>query len=189
MSTTNLFVELIVIGLGAALWLGLLVLAATNTDVRIVQQLASEPVIAAAALPVIYLLGIVTDRLADGLARVLRMERKRETQYEGKSAQYFHDRALVLAGSQAFAALYEYSRSRQRICRGWVLNSLGILIGFHTYLRALGVSAPRLTGSITVVLLALAIGCWLSWEAMSSTELRRIKEQAAVLRDRQQPDA
>ena len=88
MSTTNLFVELIVIGLGAAIWVTLLVLAALGLDTRTVLGLAENTVILAWTVPVVYLLGIVTDRLADGLAQVLRMEKKRQTAYPGGSAQY-----------------------------------------------------------------------------------------------------
>ncbi len=33
---------------------------------------------------------------------------------------------------------------------------------------------------MSVTLLMLAVGCWLSWETMSSTELDRIKDQAEV---------
>jgi hypothetical protein len=181
MSTTNLFVELIVIGLGAAIWVALLVLAALGLDHQTVRALADAPVIVAAAVPIIYLLGIVTDRLADGLAQILRMERKRQTDYPGGSAQYHKDRALVLAKSEAFGKLYEYSRSRQRICRGWALNSMLILVASYVYLWGMPATGP-IRVVLAVGLIVTSIGCWLAWESMSNTELKRIEDQADTVR-------
>ena len=40
----------------------------------------------------------------------------------------------------------------------------------------------RLAATMSVTLFMLAVGCWLSGETMSSTELDRIKDQAEVLR-------
>jgi hypothetical protein len=182
MSTTNLFVELIVIGLGAAIWATLFTLAALGLDHEALNPIVEEPVLVTAVIPIVYLLGIVTDRLADGLAQILRMEKKRQTDYPGGSAQYHKDRALVLAKSEAFGKLYEYSRSRQRICRGWALNSLVVLVASYVYLWG----TPG-TGTIllvlTVALIATSAGCWLSWESMSNTELKRIEDQADTIRE------
>lgn len=62
MSTTNLFVELVVIGVGAAIWIVLLGLAVIGcewaTDIEAVSLVAIVPTLA-----VVYVLGIVSDGL------------------------------------------------------------------------------------------------------------------------------
>jgi hypothetical protein len=62
MSTTNLFVELLVIGVGCAGWLTLLAVAALGYASTLVMCLLSTPAAAVPALALIYLLGIVLDR-------------------------------------------------------------------------------------------------------------------------------
>ena len=66
MSTTNLFVELIVIGVGALAWIVLLVLSlfgwAWVPTERVFSTVALVPL-----LSLIYVLGIVSDRIADSL--------------------------------------------------------------------------------------------------------------------------
>lgn len=64
MNTTSLFVELVVIGVGALAWVALLVLSVFGYD-----WVPLDPLLAAAAtvplLSVVYVLGIVSDRVAD----------------------------------------------------------------------------------------------------------------------------
>ena len=184
MSTTNLFVELLVIGLGASAWVALFLLTALGYDAALVRSLLDEPVLAIPALAAAYLLGIITDRLADTLFLSLRMEEKRR-RYGGGADQYFKDRALILANSESFTQQYEYGRSRQRICRGWTFNAVALLVASNLFLvanRAQIPNWPRLSFVTSVLLVAIAFGCWLSWEKLSSTELSRMKDEAATLR-------
>ena len=71
MNTTNLFVELIVSGVGAAIWVCLLVLLLFDVDRSALVALSAMPVLAIPALAVVYLLGILTDRLSDVLTYLL----------------------------------------------------------------------------------------------------------------------
>ena len=64
MATTNLFVELLVIGVGAACWVGLLILAAFGIEFTQSEVLNAYPVLMS-LLAIAYLLGIITDRIAD----------------------------------------------------------------------------------------------------------------------------
>ena len=71
MNTTNLFVEVIVSGVGAAIWVCLLVLLLFDVDLSALVALSAMPVLAIPALAVVYLLGILTDRLSDVLTYLL----------------------------------------------------------------------------------------------------------------------
>lgn len=180
MSTTNLFVELLVIGVGAFAWLALLLMTALGIDLAALQSLFTSPVAAIPALAIVYLLGIVTDRIADRAFHLLRVEAKQRTKYPGGSDQYFQDRWLVLGQSEQFAQFYEYSRSRQRICRGWALNSIAISIAL--YVGSIVHSDAWLPVTVPCAfLLALALCCWWAWEALHDAELARIQAQAQVL--------
>ena len=189
MNTTNLFVELIVVGIGTFAWVCLLFLAVFGVDIEVINQLISTPVLIVPALAIIYLLGIVTDRLADSFFNLTRVEKKHRDHYSGGREQYYKDRAYALLHSEQFAEHYEYSRSRQRICRGWTLNSLLILLSTSIFLWSnnfTSYSWGYLVFVLSVFFIALSLGCWWSWESMNNTELKRIKEQVKALREIEQ---
>jgi len=64
MNTTNLFVELIVIGVGAFIWLILLVLSVFGYAWIPIEHMLA-PAVTIPMLAVIYVLGIISDRIAD----------------------------------------------------------------------------------------------------------------------------
>jgi hypothetical protein len=64
MSTTTLFVELVVVGVGALAWVCLLLMAGLGHEWVPVDKLFS-PSATVPVLALVYLLGIVTDRVAD----------------------------------------------------------------------------------------------------------------------------
>lgn len=185
MSTTDLFVELIVVGCGAFAALLLLLLAVFGVDSSLLQQLLGMPVLTLPALVLIYLLGILTDRFADRLFNLYWVAAKQQQQYPGGQARFHQDKTLVLAKSERFAALYEYSRSRQRICRGWALNALLLLFSAELLLFSRFWHWPQLWLLAVTLLLLLVLLCWCccyAWLQMLDTELRRVHEQASLLR-------
>ena len=185
MNTTNLFVELVVIGVGALAWLLLLVLAVFGWAWVPVEAAFSSTALVP-LLAVTYLLGIVTDRLADTLFHRLWTHRLLPRFFATPDA-YHADRHEVLMGSEALSALIEYNRSRLRICRGWALNA--VLIG-----GALALLVASQVGNATLALrlmlfgllacALLAAACGYTWYKLSVTGYRKIREQAALLRAR-----
>ena len=190
MSTTNLFVELIVIGIGAAAWAGLFLLAALGYDADLVARLARAPAAALPALTGVYLLGIVTDRLADTVLHALRVEGNRKV-YFGTEENFLRTRGYVLMRAPYFATQFDYSRSRQRICRGWILNAVLIAIALNIVLLArpeLRAPLGSFSAALTPAFLLLAAGCWFAWEKLAVTELKRIRDQAELLRGMGPPE-
>lgn len=188
MSTTDLFVELIVVGLGAFGALAMLLLAVLGVDPSLLQQLLAEPAAALPALVLIYLLGIVTDRFADRLFNLWWVEHKQQQLYPGGQAQFHLDKTLVLAQSERFAQLYEYSRSRQRICRGWAFNGVLLLLTAELLLFCRFnhlAKLPVLATTVALLMLVLVFCCWQAWQLMVNTELKRVQEQAGLLRRQQ----
>ena len=71
MKTTSLFVELIVIGIGAIFGLGLLVTAMCDPGLTMVGRIqeSNNLLLTAIGIAVIYPMGIIIDRLADRLMK------------------------------------------------------------------------------------------------------------------------
>lgn len=184
MSTTDLFVELLVIGLGAAVWVLLLILSIFGIDWFTFEQLTSVTVLVP-ALGFVYVLGIVTDRAADAIFdRYFKLPLKRLYYSEG-SDQDFRDRRYVYVKSEYLTSLLEYGRSRLRICRGWCFNGVLIIIALNIFAWSqLSTSAVSWRLSIygTLLMGVLVWGAWRAWRQLILDDYRKIKEQAADLR-------
>jgi hypothetical protein len=121
LATTQLFVELLIIGIGTALWLAFLIAAILRLpwghplpDVGAVYL--------AAMLSVAYVVGIVVDRLARSAFR--NVERRQRDQVFGNDQQppVEDKETFVLVASSPLRDQILYNRSRLRVCRSWVVN-------------------------------------------------------------------
>ncbi len=190
MSTTNLFVELVVIGVGGGLWASLIVLSLFGWDWVPAEKLFSTEAVIP-LLAVVYLLGIVVDRLADVSFDRLFGKRLRRKNFPDDST-YHHARTVILSQSEQLARLLEYGRSRLRICRGWTLNALLAAIALDLFIwTRLGETAPRSALSTfgTATFLLLAVACWFSWRKLTETEYIKTKEQSQFLIDQRREEA
>lgn len=165
MTTTQLFAELVVIGIGASLWLSLCV--ATVFGYRFSGGL--RPLDAGsflAFLGVAYVLGIVVDRLAYALMRPI--EKAHWSAAIIDNVGFFPEAPTVeryiLVSSEALGKQVQYNRSRLRICRAWVLNSLLTVIAFVAWNLRLEVVRPMpcLLLIAMGVLICLLMG-WATW--------------------------
>jgi hypothetical protein len=183
MSTTDLFVELIIIGVGAAIWLSLFVFSILGYDWVPLEGLSSL-VALVPLFSVAYVLGIVVDRAADMIFGRLWSPGVLHKVYE-EEGEYFGDRWLVYIHPGRLGNLLEYGRSRLRICRGWTLNAILILVSLNTFIwTRIADSDMRvrlsLLGSVTVGL--FACGNWLAWRQLNLSNYRKAKAQSAFLR-------
>ena len=190
MSTTNLFVELVVIGVGVFIWVVLFVFSVIGMDwIRISDTLLISSAIPALAF--IYVLGIVWDRFIDYLFDRFWGESLRQEHFENRG-QYYGARRSILINSAALSDLLEYGRSRMRICRGWSVNALMIGLSFNLYLwrqhgEHTATTGISLLGSIGCII--LAIGCWYAWRNLTKVEYRKIRDQAKYLSENAEGDA
>jgi len=183
MSTTDLFVELIIIGMGAAIWLLLLIFSAFGYD-----WVPLEKVFSLAALipflSVVYVLGIVIDRIADTLFGKLWESSLLKKVYR-QGEQYLNDRRLIYIHPGRLGNLLEYGRSRLRICRGWTLNAAFILVSLNIFIwtRVAGnYWRVRLSIFGSLLLGLFAYGNWFSWYQLMLAYYSKIKQQAVFLR-------
>jgi hypothetical protein len=185
-STTDLFVELIVIGTGPVLWLSVLVLSVFGYGWipydETLALLALLPL-----LSVAYVLGIVVDRLADSLFSVWdgslrRSEFPDDTEYHrARTYIYMHATEMVIS-------LFEYGRSRLRISRAWSLNwallAIGAPILVWTRFPWLPFST-RVTVSVgCFVICGLGtIATWFVWRKLAVSDYKRLAETYTLLRE------
>ncbi len=188
MTTTHLFVELLVIGFGALAWI--LVCTATFFDFDLSSTNAYLPSLGA-LLPLLciaYVLGILVDRVADWIFDRLWDKNQRRSIY-GHDAkdkiQYFNDRRTLIVEGPELWQLVEYGRSRLRICRGWTLNALALTTSLIFYCLTGGAdSSVRLEICVAILGLgAIFTGlCWFSWFKLNGKEYKKIQRQAKWLR-------
>ncbi len=190
MNTTNLFVELVVIGAGVFIWLALLVLSFIGVGWI---QINSAVLIGSAipTLAFIYVLGIVWDRFVDYIFDQFWGKSLRRKYFKKKS-QYYNARRNILINSEPLSDLLEYGRSRMRICRGWSVNALMIGISLNLYLWLQHGKHPQLieisfAGTLSCVV--LATGSWYAWRNLTKVEYRKIKNQSKFISKKVQNDA
>ena len=190
MNTTNLFVELVVIGVGVLIWLLLLVITVLGYEWLFISNNTLLIGSALPALALIYVLGIIWDRIADTLFHMIWADDLRESYFVDIS-NYYNSRRAIITKSQPLSVLLEYGRSRLRICRGWSLNALmiGVSLNMMLWNRFSGhedLLMLSFTGSF--VSLILAAGSWFAWRSLSTAEYRKIKEQSEYLINEEKSD-
>jgi hypothetical protein len=180
MATTSLFVELIVIGIGALAWVTLAILAVFGyswlTFDRATSVMGLVPL-----LSLTYLLGIIVDRIADQIFQ--RPSRRLLAHWFSSQEEYKHAKDVVYLRSP-LRSLMEYNRSRLRICRGWVTNCVAAVLALNLFVWSqLPGDLPRsklaVTGSVMLVLLGL--GTLNAWYQLSIDAYERLFEQAKLL--------
>ncbi len=143
MNVTALFVELLMVGIGTATWLALFLAAILNYkfDTMI---LTDNKALIGTLVAVVYVLGIVMDRLIRGLFVSTLEARARKKVFSDEKikhvktiAPHIDERNLsmelekfIRSRSQSLAGKIDYNRSRLRICRAWVLHFFLIGISF-----------------------------------------------------------
>jgi len=183
MSTTNLFVELLVIGVGASTWIGFALASAVgvpNADA----DLLKSYLFLFLGLSIIYVLGVISDRFADFVFDRLFSTPIRTKHFTDKRS-YQDARRLIFRTSERLADQHEYGRIRIRVARGWAVNAALMAMTWpilvSTQFADQSWSQPALVSG-TISFIGLAIACWWTWSQLCETEYLKIKEHAEFLR-------
>lgn len=126
MSTTTLFVEILIIGLEALVWIGMALSIQWDfgTIVDFLKEnKAYSALLSTFLLALAYILGIIVDRVADSFTVPLRYPLKAKP-----PAPFREMRLRIMHSSNGMAKFLDYQRSRLRIARATVLNLLMILL-------------------------------------------------------------
>jgi hypothetical protein len=134
MATTQLFAELLIVGIGVAIWLAFLLAVVMRFPWG-----SPLPQFNTAHLTILlgtsYVLGILVDRMAWTLFRPIEV-RHRVKIFGSDPQPSIEDRERhILVNSSSLREQILYNRSRLRICRSWILNF--VLIGIFSGIWAL----------------------------------------------------
>lgn len=187
MNTTSLFVELVVIGIGAGLWITLVIFTifgygwVPTTKIDAVLIISAIP-----TLTMIYVLGIVSDRLIDKLFDSIKGN-KLKLQYFDNSSEAYEARRKVITSSDRMADIIEYNRSRLRICRGWTVHSILIAIMIPVFaMTRLSENPDNIAFKVAVfgfiLFCGLGFSCYLAWQYLNHAQYLKVKEQAEFLK-------
>lgn len=183
MGTTDLFVELIVIGIGAIAWVVLATFSIFGYEWVPFDQLFSVSAIIP-ALSIVYIMGIITDRIADVLFDAT-WTPKLLKKYYSSSESAREDRRLLYSENEYLSNLLEYGRSRLRICRGWAFNAVLIIIASNFFIATQVTDnslKTKLFIWINLISGFVAFYSWYSWYQLTETQYRRLKGDASFIR-------
>jgi hypothetical protein len=182
MAASGRIVELLVIGFSGLAWILLLLLSVFGYDINI--DLTDTVIGVLPALYLIYVVGIVTDRIADVIFEKIWTENfekdlfKSPSDYQGASAK-------MMLSSDRLADIIESIRSRIRICRGCAFNSLMTIICFNVFIwaRIMGTGgALKIALFGNVFLTLLCVGLWFSWKRLILAHYAQIRDQSKHLK-------
>jgi hypothetical protein len=186
MNTTNLFVELVVIGVGTLLALMLTIMSIFGYGWISWEKVTSSTMLIP-LLSITYLLGIVIDRLADSFFdnwnKKLRLKIFTTNEEYHQALTYVYNYA-----SERIVSLFLYGRSRLRISRAWSFNCifLAITISIFVWTRLSQISYSDkiiITVFSTIIFgLGTVANCF-TWRKLTINDYKRLAETNTILRN------
>jgi 8-oxo-dGTP pyrophosphatase MutT (NUDIX family) len=148
-ATTAIVAEILIVGLEAATWVCLLVLAIFGRDWIDLDAIKDwDAVVTVLLVAVAYVLGVLVDRAADSVLKHL------PSRPVDKPAKVAEMRLHLLATPSGVTSFLEYQRTRMRIARATVLNLAALAGALAVFLQCL-VQPPTWQ---TVCAVAAAVG-------------------------------
>jgi len=184
MGMTNVFVELVIIGIGASIWIieaflvffgSVLSIPNVNEEIIII---FSFPTIA-----IVYVIGIVLDRISDNLATRLWGNKCRNEVF-GDEQNYYKAITFLEMKSERITIKLEYAKSRIRILRGWLFQiPLIQLFTSILLLKSIIVNKISFILLINSVFFLLIFIFWFAWIKTQETTFKAIKNQYDIIKD------
>jgi hypothetical protein len=192
MNTTSIFVELVVIGLHTAIWVGLIILTFTGHQNLDPERLFTLN-LALPILAITYILGILIDRASDMVLAAQDDRLRSQNDFRGLPS-FLSMRFYILSKSSDVYEQLEYTRSRLRIARASILN-----FAFTTVAAALFIwfqlgKALAAEYRVMVCIAAALVGVlltWISyqsWIVLAKTYTHNTIQAFTVLRDEAEKD-
>jgi len=181
MNTSNLFVELIIIGIGFTLsfLFGLYCIGLFNLELLTSAKLEGL-ILVPILISVVYSLGIVADRIADSLF-TWQGNKIRQKYYPDRN-KILEDKSLIFLENSPLAEMILYGRSRMRICRGWMLNLILLLPSMNYFFIKLNPQENAFLVLVNLILMLLIILFYFSWIRLTDSEYDKLKELGEIRR-------
>lgn len=189
MNTSNYVLELLIAGISTFVWIILLSISCWGNDLSInldAFQNSDKFLLSLAFAPIIYVVGIINDRLVDKLFDRVSPLRKKKSDIK----RYRKARSAVYINSVTLTKLFEYGRMRIRICRNWTVNGILILISFLVFIwsdvanHIIQNSEAKIEISIafSAIMLLSIIGSYTSWKDLNVKEFTFLEIQAEIFK-------
>jgi hypothetical protein len=185
MNTTNLFVELVVIGVGTLFSLILIVLSCFDYRWISWDKVTSSTMLIP-LLSITYLLGIVTDRIADAILdswnKKLRFKTFSTNEKYHEALTYVYNYA-----NERIISLFLYGRSRLRISRAWIFNCIFLAITVPIFVWTRLPQIPNNTRISIIIFSTIIFGmgtvvnCF-TWRKLTINDYKRLAETNTMLR-------
>lgn len=169
MKTTELYVEYIIIGMETLTWITLLFLTIIGDDMLQLLDYCVEKVFPTIVLMgMCYVLGLVTDRVADGIYEKRKVKIKNENPIEAESS-------LIVWKNYDRVNYAVFTLSRIRILRSTALNSLMIAIFGAFYASQYQKVYHNIHMWIFAVFFAIAVGASYSHKELLRNYYKKTK--------------
>lgn len=184
MGMTNVFVELVIIGIGASIWIieGFLILWG---DVLSVPKIGEEYIVILSIpiIAIVYVIGIVLDRISDFSAMKLWGNKCRNKVF-GDEKTYYEAITFLEMKSERITLKLEYAKSRIRILRGWLFQ-LPIIQLFTTILLIKSQNTIKTQDLIFINVVFSFIICLFlfAWIKTQETTFNAIKNQYSIIKN------
>ncbi len=182
MNTTLIFAELLIIGLEGGIWFFFLIfsLFGINDLDKFLNAIREwQLIVVTIAIPLLYVLGIILDRMADILFKA--RERTLDREIAGDLSVSVPVMRFTLGTKNDFLnQQLEYTRTRMRIVRASVVNfaliAISISIFLLTHLTSVAAKTRWQYVTITVILgLVMSYAAFVTWKSLVRGHLRLSK--------------
>lgn len=185
MKTTELFVELIVIGYGVIIWLIFLIMSIFGYSWLNLDYINSAQILLPSLIGA-YVLGILIDRISDWIFRKweknIRQNKLKNLKNCYPDFDYQRARTIVYDQSESLRSWFYYGRSRVRICRGWAINFFLMLINVNFFISFQCRNGNyNISIFITLIFTLLWSITVFSWYRLTSSEYERLSQEHASI--------
>ena len=195
MSLANLFVELVVTGFHTSIWIALLAVTLIGYE-NLDWGKLSNPNITAPLLAIVYILGIIVDKVSDALLSGMDHRMRNKIIQKQKLQElpgFLSMRYQVLVKSNPLYEELGYIRSRMRIARTAIVNFIFttfaalifVRFGIHTVIFP---SDPWVI--YLIILLAgiiLSVLSYFAWAALNQTYIVSVLEAYRIVQGKDSP--
>lgn len=185
MATTALFVEILVIGALAEVWIGIVILAVAGTlNLRDITAVATAlgPLTTLLAVPLLaltYALGWIINFASERLFKPFFQKRIRDHLFRGEDRSYDAARIMVFqTGSSELVHDVLFDRHIIRIARGGVVNFSILAAALLLHLNSGNRNVIFLCSTLSIVVASLSFAQWLT---RYRSYYKRIRDTAKVL--------
>lgn len=191
MSTTQLFVELLITGFGGLVWLVIFICSICGINMEQVFNYNYSTFFIIPVSGFAYVLGILIDRL--GYQLFIKYEKRNIPIVFENSADYPKDKTgityaepiitYIMHKSKHLENQMMYNRTRLRLSRSWILNFFFIAIALFCYYLTQDNGNCEIFIVLSVLTLVLCIYAFFIWKTLARDYFKNIKTSYDLLKE------